>query len=395
MRISRARIAPHALTAAILLAVPASATAGDGAKHHMRGAMFVANAEGGTVSVVNARRLRVVREIDVLPDGPDATLGEDDPLQAAIEQRLVEAAGGKNYAQDQDVSPDGRVLYVSRGHRGDVAAFRIRTGTMLWKLPVGGMRADHMEISEDGNRLYVSALTANVVDVIDTEERAVIGSFATGDWPHDNHLSHDGERLYNGSIGNILVPSEARAAYPGSYQLTVVDPDTLIPLATHEFDAGIRPFVITEDERRLYAQLSLYHGLIEFNLDRGVESRRLELPIDEGVSEDDYDFEAPHHGLALSASERTLCAAGRASDYVALVSTRRMRARAIIEVGDAPGWATSSPNGRRCFVTNTREDTLSAISYRRAREVARIRVGDGPKHIEAARIPARVLWGAD
>ena len=26
------------------------------------------------------------------------------------------------YAQDQDVSPDGRTLYVSRGHRGDVAA---------------------------------------------------------------------------------------------------------------------------------------------------------------------------------------------------------------------------------------------------------------------------------
>jgi DNA-binding beta-propeller fold protein YncE len=307
---------------------------------------------------------------------------------------VIEAAGGENYAQDQDVSPDGRILYVSRGHRGDVAAFRIRTGEMLWKLPVSGLRADHMELSEDGSRLYVSALTANVVEVIDTERRAMVGSFATGDWPHDNHLSHDGERLYNGSIGNILVPWETRAANPSSYRLSVVDPDTLVVLATHELDAGIRPYVITDDERRLYAQLSEFHGLIEYKLGRGVESRRLELPVDEGVTADDYDFEAPHHGLALSPDETTLCAAGRASDYVALVSTRRMRARAIIEVGDAPGWATTSPNGRRCFVPNTRDDTLSAISYRRAREVARIPVGDGPKHIEAARIPARVLSGA-
>jgi DNA-binding beta-propeller fold protein YncE len=381
-----------AATAALALSVAAAAeaiAAERGPGRNARGVVLVANAEGGTVSMVDSRRLRVLREIDVLPDGEAAAPGEDDPFQALVGQRLIEAAGGENYVQDQDVSPDGRVLYVSRGHRGDVAAFRIRSGEMLWKATVAGLRADHMTLSADGRRLYVSALTANLVHAIDTEGGEIVGEFQTGEWPHDNHLTHDGKLLYNASIGNIVAPEEARG--PDSYLLTAVDPASLELLRTHRFERGIRPFVLSADERRLYAQLSEFHGLVEFDLERGQLRRTLELPIDEGVTEDDYDFEAPHHGLDLSGDGKTLCAAGRASDYVALVRTRKLRPKAIIDVGDAPGWATTGPGGRRCFVANNRDGTLSVISYRNRREVARLTVGDGPKHIEAARVPRGVV----
>ena len=353
-----------------------------------RDVMLVANAEGGTVSVVDARRLRVLKTIDVLPDGPEAGL-EDNPTQALLGQQIVEAAGGKNYAQDQDVSPDGRTLYVSRGHRGDVAAFSIRTGKLLWKVAIPGLRSDHMTISHDGRRLYVSALTENEVEVVDTRTHAIVGSFPSGQWPHDNHISPDGERLYNGSIGNIVAPEEGRGEDP--YRLTIVERNSLDPVRSHVFERGIRPYVITHDERRMYAQLSEFHGVVAYDLRAGKMLRERKLPIDDGVTEDDYDFEAPHHGLAMTPDERTLCAAGRASDYVALLSTRRLRKLAIIEVDDAPGWAAISPGGGRCFVPNTRADTLSVISIERRREVKRLRVGDGPKQIEAARLTRRVL----
>ena len=150
--------------AALVLAPTAAASVGGLPKGSAgaRDVMLVANAEGGTVSVVDARRLRVLKTIDVLPDGPEAGL-EDNPTQALLGQQIVEAAGGKNYAQDQDVSPDGRTLYVSRGHRGDVAAFSVRTGKLLWKVAIPGLRSDHMTISHDGRRLYVSALTEDEV----------------------------------------------------------------------------------------------------------------------------------------------------------------------------------------------------------------------------------------
>ena len=129
------------------------------------------------------------------------------------------------------------------------------------------------------------------------------------------------------------------------YRLTVVDSETLEHVRSYDFERGIRPYVITHDERTMYAQLSEFHGVVKFNLDKGRIVRQRKLPIDEGVTEDDYDFEAPHHGLAMTPDEKTLCAAGRASDYVALVSTRRLRPQAIIEVDDAPGWAAISPRG--------------------------------------------------
>ena len=384
--------------AAVLWTVPVAAAEVQGLPEGTPGArdvMLVTNAEGGTVSIVDARRLRVLSEIDVLPDGRRAGLA-DNPTQALLGQRIVEAAGGENYAQDQDVSPDGRTLYVSRGHRGDVAAFDIGSGRLLWKVAIPGLRSDHMTISDDGRFLYVSALTAEEVEVIDTERRAIVASFPSGQWPHDNHVSSDGERIYNGSIGNIVAPEETRtlaAAGESPYQLTVVASEGLAPVRSYAFERGIRPYVITHDESRMYAQLSEFHGVVAFDLEEGEIVRRRELPIDDGVSEDDYDFEAPHHGLAITPDERKLCAAGRASDYVALLRARRLRPLAIIEVDDAPGWAAVSPRGNRCFVANTRADTLSVISFAKRKEIRRLEMGDGPKQIEAARLPRGAVRG--
>ena len=374
------------LTAAPSQSAPPAAT---------RPVVFVANAEGGTVSLVDARSFRVLKTLDVLPDGENATLGEDAASQALLGQRVVEAAGGLNYAQDQDLSPDGRTLYVSRGHRGDVAAFDLASGDLVWKTPISGIRSDHMTLSDDGRLLYVSALTADVVEVLDAATGDVVDSFPTGEWPHDNHVSEDGRRLYNASIGNITVPTEVRdvrAATPASpYVLTVVDRETLDPVATHRFPAGIRPFAVTADETRMYAQLSELHGVIEYDLVEGKELRRLDLPIDVGVTEDDYSFEAPHHGLAMTSDERSLCAAGRASDYVALVATGPLRSTAIVEVGDKPSWAANGPGDEHCFVANTGDGTLSVVSYAERREVARVPVGLGPKHLEIGDVPVDVL----
>jgi DNA-binding beta-propeller fold protein YncE len=230
------------------------------------------------------------------------------------------------------------------------------------------------------------------VVVVDTARKAITGQLAGGQWPHDNHLSPDGTRLYNASIGTIVAPGEARAAMsPPPYQLTVASTDGLRTLRTYAFERGIRPIVIAHDEKRMFAQLSEYHGLIEFDLEAGRIVRQLDLPVDAGVTEDDYDFEAPHHGLAISPDEKTLCAAGRASDYVALVSAETLTTLAVIDVDDAPGWAATGPDGRACFVPNTRADTMSVISYAERREVARVKMGDGPKQIEAARLPQEAI----
>ena len=379
-----------ALTAALtLVVVPAHGET-------TRAVVFVANAEDGTVGIVDATTHQTLRTIDVIPDGPSPSVQEA-PVNA-VAYPLVVAAAGENWAQDLDVSPDGTVLYVSRGHRADVAAFDIDSGELIWRRPTGGFRSDHMTISPDGSRLYVSALTENEVEVLDASDGALIGTFPTGEWPHDNVFSPDGTRVYNGSIGNILVPAELRDARPSvppllpePYALTVADAGTLEVVRTIVFDRGIRPFLITSDETRMYTQLSELHGVMEFDLTEGRPLRTLELPIAEGVTSDDYDFEAPHHGLAISGDERFLCVAGRASDYVAIIEVATMTAAAIIPVDDAPGWAETSPDGSSCYVASTRANTVSVVSYETLSLVAEIPAGAGPKYLAAETIPVSVL----
>ena len=111
----------------------------------------------------------------------------------------------------------------------------------------------------------------------------------------------------------------------------------------------------------------------------------------DNVSEDDWDFEAPHHGLALSADGRWLCAAGRASDYAAIVSTNPLQLSATVRVGDAPSWAALSLDDRYCLTANNRDDSVSIISMDEQREVKRIAVGRAAKHITVGHLPQDVI----
>ncbi len=354
---------------------------------------FVSNVVEGSVSLLDLESYQVVDTINVVPDGKRVGLFRD-PLQWAA-QGYLESRGGLNYAQDTDLSRDGRVLFVSRGYLGDVAAFDIASGGVLWRTPISGMRADHMDISPDGRRLYVSALIfgGNIVEVLDTANGEHLGAFTTGQWPHDVHTTADGARIYAASLGNMLKDGAARDADPDAYKITVADAVSLKRLKSYRFEAGVRPFVFNQAETRLYAQLSNTHALIAYDLKQSRNLARLELPVSPGLTEADWDFEAPHHGLALTPDESILCVAGRASDYAALVAVHDevLETLSIIPVGDAPSWAALDLDGKRCILPNTRSNNVSIISIREQRELARVRVGAAPKHITVGRVPAAIL----
>lgn len=357
----------------------------------LREIAFVSNVVAGTVSLVDLGAREVLGELDIKPDGAQVSFFRD-PEQS-FAQEMIEGSGGLNYAQDTDLSRDGRVLFVSRGHLGDVAAFALESGRLLWRTPVAGVRADHMTRSPDGRRLYVSALVrgGNRVEVLDTRSGRRLGSFATGLWPHDVHTNGDGSRVYAASLGDMQLDTEARGAAANAYEVTVAGAEDLEVLGRHWFDAGIRPFAITSDERRLFAQLSNAHAVIAYDLETREVVARAELPQAEGIGESDWDFEAPHHGLALTPDEAHLCLAGRASDYAAVVATDDLELLATVPVGDAPSWAELDAAGTLCVLANTRSDDVSLVALDTFEEVARLAVGRAPKHVTVGRVPEAVL----
>ncbi|SIN82197.1 DNA-binding beta-propeller fold protein YncE [Parasphingorhabdus marina DSM 22363] len=352
---------------------------------------FVANAVGATVSILDVSTRQVVDEIDVTPDGKTVGFFRD-PVQY-FAQSLVEERGGKNYAQDTDLSRDGRVLFVSRGFLADVVAIDLKSHDIIWRTPIAGLRSDHMDITPDGTRLFVSAVIrgGNIVEVLDTRTGDKLGHFQTGDWPHDVHVSSDGSKAYAASLGDMEVDVRDRNPDGDAYRITEVDANSLSILREYRFDAGIRPFQISGSRRRLFAQLSNTHSLVAHDLQSDTPVDRLDLPVKEGVSEEDWDFEAPHHGLALSPDENSLCIAGRASDYAAFVDAGSLSLQAVIDVGNAPSWSVFSADGSLCLLANTRSDDVSFVSRDSQTEIARVPTGRGPKHITLGQVPVDLL----
>ena len=364
---------------AVLGAAVLTASAAAGATPGSREIAFVSNGEDGTVTLVDVAERKVVGLLDINP-----------------EHARADHVGADNFAQDAEVSPNGRTLYVSRGYLADVAAFDITTGRLLWKAPLHTGRADHMALSGDGRTIFVAALTDNAVYRISTRDGAVTGHFATGVWAHDTKFSADGRRVYNSSTGMIgglgvrgAPPPTEQPEYP--YQLTIADPASLKVLERIRLEAPFRPWAFAPDGRRIYAELSNQRVVVTYDLTERKVVRRLELPFPPGQAIAEWLLQAPYHGLALTPDGATLCLAGRESDSVALVRAPALSMIADVKVGKAPSWAAIADGGRVCLTANGRSNDLSIVSIAAGTEVARIAVGRSPRHVRVANIPRVVL----
>jgi YVTN family beta-propeller protein len=366
----------------------------------MRDVLFVGNSGDGTVDIFDASTFaRIGPPLNAIPDGNTPR----DPVQALVYPALVSRVD-TNYAQDIAVSPDGSVLYVSRGYLGDVAAFSLRTHALLWRVQIQSLRADHAELSPDGTRLFVSALTSDVVEVIDTGTHSVAGVIPAGDWPHTLGFSPDGNTVYGGSLGVQLLDTLTPLTPPsdGRHWLEAIDAHTLLlERPPCQFSEGIRPFVLTADGRTMYLQLSYYNGIVEYDPFGCQTLRTLDLPL-EGpgthVLPHDYPNLAAQHGIALSPDGRWLCSAGTIDDYAALVRLPdfSLAATKLIPVGQEPAYAVNSPDGSHCFISSRgpQANTVSAISYATQTEVARFATGLHPQVELGARVPVAQLGAA-
>jgi DNA-binding beta-propeller fold protein YncE len=355
-----------------------------------RPVVLVGNLREGTVTVVDEQALKVLGTINVTPEGKTP----QDPKQAAIYPALV-SKFGVNYVQGVALSPDGRTLYVSRGFLGDVAAFDVASGRLLWRHEIGGVRADHLALSPDGRRLFVSALTENKVEVFNASNGEVVGSFPTGEWPHVLEFTPNGQYIVNGSLGNLLLPKGT----PTTRQLTFANPETLAVERVLNFEAGVRPFVFSPDGSLVYVQLSFFNGFEVVNAVTGEVEHIVELPIlgpAIGESPSEYPNQAAHHGIALNGRDTMICDAATVSNYVALVTTKTLATKAIIPVGEEPADAATGEG--RCFVPNRGKgpegDSLSVISYAERLEIARLPMGQGPQELTIGVIPDLVLQAA-
>lgn len=372
--------------------------------------MFVGNNWDGTADIVNAKTLKKIRRLNLIPD-KTARMAEieSNPVTLGyylgIKQLIGE--GHDQFTDDIFSTHDGRLLAVSRPSFADVVGLDIKSGKIVWRFKMEGQRADHMGVSPDGKRLLVSDSTANKVHELDFRSGKKLREFASGDTPHENNYTKKGDRIFHASIGRVYVPAdESPLGGPGKIVkgksvFQIVDNKSFKIVKSWDIgqkldEAGypgmssaVRPMAVAPDERFVYLQVSYFHGFVEFDTrGAGKVTRLAQLPMSEKakkLNRSQYVLNSAHHGLAMNPAGTKLCAAGTMSDYAAIVN-RKTFAYKILPVGDKPYWSTNGYDGKTCWVSVAGTDQVVVIDYAKEKIVKKINVGDHPQRVREGKV---------
>ena len=392
----------------------------------LRDVMFVGNNWEGTATVVDARTYETIHTINTIPDRDERMaeiLAAPDKLAFYLAVQAAIGEGNAQYTDDMYTTHDGRLLAVSRPSFADVVGIDLVSGEIVWRFPMEGYRADHMGVSPDGTRLLVSDSTANKVHELDIVTGEKTGEFASGDSPHENNYTRDGELVFHASIGRVYTPTDrpvVRQPYDtlkGEQYFQVVRTDDLQIQARWDMgleleEAGdpgmasaVRPMALAPDERYVYLQVSFFHGWIEFDTQAadldgtttydgeptvGAVTRVVDLPQRTTEPREQYVLDSAHHGMAMNPAGTTLCAAGTMDGYAAIVD-RETEDFELVDVGEKPYWATNGVFGDECWVSVSGEDEVVIIDYATAQPIATVAVGDHPQRVRAGVLAPEVL----
>lgn len=390
--------APAAVASAAGPAAPASSNA-------LREVLFVGNNWDGTADVIeSAGDFAKIGRIDVIPD-KDRRMAEinADPIRwiyfMAIRNTVGE--GHDQFVDDMYSTPDGRSVVVSRPSFADVVSLDLTTGEVNWRFPVSGYRADHMAVSPDGKRVAVSASTSNTVHVLDIDTGEELGSFRTGDKPHENIFTADGKHIWNMSIGEVNTALDAPWLdwTKGDRRITVVDATTfeqvevidmrerLDAIGLDDHSDAVRPAAFSPDESKLYFQVSFFNGFFEYDVATDRITRTKTLPKNPDTSTDRTTWvnDSRHHGITMKPDGTKLCVAGTMDDYATVVDRATLEEGPLV-TASKPYWATVSGDGRSCVVSESGADRVTAIDFATGEKTVSVPVGDHPQRVRLGHV---------
>ena len=364
-------------------ALAVSAIAAPTSNAATRDVVVVGNAFGGTVSFLDGNTYQSLGSMNIAPDRATRKfLLLLNPINLVGWNVVKGQKGGENYVDDAALSNDGKTLYVSRGILQDAAAFDIKTKKMLWRTDMGSFNSDHMTITPDGKRIFVSATTDGKTKAIDTATGEIVGAIDAGDYPHGIDISPDGSKLYIGSIGTTSLPYSLNSL-KGNKQLTVADANTYQVLKTFKYDYGVRPTFISPGESTAFFQRSYFRGFVEVSLADGKILRtKSDLPgtsTGDALYPDKLPANSMHHGLSLSGDAMRICNAGTIDNYVSIVDRATLGTIKTTSGFAKPYWTQTSLDGKSCLVSNSTGNYVSVISYATGLETKRIAVGNYPQ----------------
>ncbi|WP_369251517.1 YncE family protein [Streptomyces sp. R41] len=411
VRPTRSALRPRhlcSLAAALALTLGGTATAATAqAAADLREVMFVGNNWDGTADVIKSTGdFAKIGRINVIPDKDERLAAINaDPIKWAYFMAIRNGVGEGHdqFVDDMYSTPDGTSVVVSRPSFADVVSIDLASGHINWRFPVSGYRSDHMAVSPDGTRVAVSASTANTVHVLDINTGKQLGSFATGDKPHENIFTRDGKYIWNMAIGDVNTALDEPWLdwTKGDRHITVVDATTfkqvkvidmrqrLDAIGLTDYSDAVRPAVFSPDESKLYFQVSFFNGFLEYDVASDKITRVKTLPKNPATSTDRTTWvnDSRHHGISMNPAGTKLCVAGTMDDYATVVDRATLQEGPLV-TASKPYWATVSGDGKDCIVSESGADQVTAIEFATGQKTVSVPVGDHPQRVRLGHVGA-------
>ena len=268
-------------------------------------------------------------------------------------------------------APDGSRLYFSSEAEQSLHVVDGKTLQLTKKIPLSG-RPNNISISRDGRRVYVGIVSSpGAVDVIDTVTLEKVKSIPMKGGIHNVYVTPDGKYVVAGSIAGKL--------------MTVIDQKTEEPTWTL-FQEGVRPMAFETNAdgstKRIFVQLSDFHGFAVVDFAQRKEVARIELPNDvppEKVDKGPFNA-SPSHGLGVAPDGKTLWVTSRPNARVYAYSLPDLKLLpGYVDLGGRPDWVTFTPDSKQLYIATENTDTVVAIDVAARKEITRIKVGKSPK----------------
>jgi YVTN family beta-propeller protein len=303
----------------------------------------------------------------------DQTVSLIDPAT----QSVVREINGIPIPHGAAAAPDGSRLYFTSEATATLDVVDTNSFEIVKQIPLSA-RPNNISIGKDGRFIYIGIMDGDGgIDIVDTTVLANVRHIDTGSRVHNTYVTPDGRYFLAGAFGgdhNLLVFDARTEAL--AWSLFAPRNDSTLE--------GVRPiaFEVGEDgaTKRLFVQVSDYHGFVVVDFAAGREIERIDLPeVPLGERNPGPFNAAPSHGIGVAPDGRTLWVCSRVNSQVYVYSLPDLELLGGVGVGSHPDWVTFSPDSQFVYVANGGSDDVSVIDVAARSEVKRLPVGGAPK----------------
>jgi YVTN family beta-propeller protein len=267
-------------------------------------------------------------------------------------------------------APDGTRIYITNESLSTVDVVDAKTFKVIKRVPLTG-HPNNLAVSKDGKKVYAGIAQApGAVDVIDTTTLTNVKSVKVDGSVHNVYVTPDGKYAVSGSVGSSVI--------------SVIDTKSDEIAWTVKLSSGIRPMTFDTNAdgstKRIFVQLSNFHGFVAVDFATHKEVARVELPQFPGEEKELEGIQgAPSHGLAVTPDGKTLLATSKWFGRLYTYSLPDLKYIGTVQTGSHPEWITLTPDGKTVYVADAGDDEVAAVDIKSLKVVARIKVGYVPK----------------